>query len=44
MAEAYCNWYQKNLRDIVEHEQEQCQENKQKCDECPCLEFKDSEV
>ena len=41
MVEAYCNWHQKNLRDVAEHEQEQYEENKQKCDECLCLEFKE---
>lgn len=44
MAEAYCNWYQKNLRDVAEHEQQQCQETKQECDKCPCLEFKENEA
>ena len=40
MSEAYCNWCQKELRDIAEHEQEQCDKNKQKCDDCPNLEYK----
>lgn len=44
MQEAYCRWYEKGLRDIAEHEQEQCDKNKQKCDGCPNLDFREQQV
>ena len=34
---ANCNWYEKDLKDITEYEQEQCKENGQDCDTCPEL-------
>lgn len=35
MQEVYCKWYDKQLEDVTEHEQEQCKENGQDCEECP---------
>lgn len=34
---AYCRWYEKNMQDVTEHEQQQCEENGQDCDGCPDL-------
>lgn len=35
---AFCRWYEKKIRDVQEHEQEQCAENGHDCcDECPDL-------
>ena len=33
----YCRWWNKNLEDVTEHEQERCEENGQDCGECPDL-------
>lgn len=34
---AYCRWYEKDLREVAEYEQENCNENGQMCDKCPYL-------
>lgn len=34
---AYCRWYEKEMRDVTEHERQQCEENGQDCNECPDL-------
>lgn len=33
--EAYCRWYGKEMKDVTEHEQQQCEENGQNCALCP---------
>lgn len=33
----FCRWYGKDMEDVTEHEQEQCEENGQDCRECPDL-------
>ena len=43
MTEAYCRWYEKPMRELAEHEQEQCTENGQQCDKCPDLILKELE-
>lgn len=40
---AFCRWYEKDVKDLSEHEQEQCAENGQDCCECPDLIIKDKE-
>ena len=40
---AFCRWYEKDMKDLSEHEQEQCAENGQDCKECPDLIIKDKE-
>lgn len=40
---AFCRWYEKDMKDLSEHEQEQCAENGQDCNECPDLIIKDKE-
>lgn len=37
MKEAYCRWYGRFMRDLAEHQQEQCEEYGQKCDNCQDL-------
>ena len=43
MQEAYCRWYEKAMKNLTEHEQEQCAENGQLCDGCPDLILKEME-
>ena len=43
MKEAYCRWYEKPMRELAEHEQEQCAENGQKCEDCPDLILQEKE-
>lgn len=31
---AYCRWYEKNMENVTEHEQEQCEEIGRDCKEC----------
>lgn len=38
---AYCMWFDKFLRDVAEHEMEQCQEHEQDCDHCDNLTFRE---
>ena len=40
----FCRWYEKDMEDITEHEQEQCEENGQDCRECPDLMIKEQEA
>ena len=40
---AFCRWYEKDMKDLSEHEQEQCAENGQDCKECPDLIIKNKE-
>ena len=40
----FCRWYEKDVEDITEHEQEQCEENGQDCRECPDLMIKEQEA
>lgn len=40
---AFCRWYKKDMKDLSEHEQEQCAENGQECCECSDLIIKDKE-
>lgn len=40
---AFCRWYEKDMKDLSEHEQEQCKENGQDCSECTDLIIKDKE-
>lgn len=35
----FCRWYGKDMEDVTEHEQEQCEENGQDCRECPDSDF-----
>lgn len=35
--EAYCRWHEKPLREVAEHEQEQCYKNGMYCDGCDNL-------
>ncbi len=35
--EAYCRWYDKTLKDVAEHEQEQCYMNGKQCMDCDDL-------
>lgn len=37
MGKAYCRWYEKPMQELAEHEQEQCEENGQRCENCPDL-------
>lgn len=39
----YCRWYDKDLRDVTEHEQEECEKNGQDCRDCPELKAKKEE-
>lgn len=39
----FYRWYEKDMEDITEHEQEQCEENGQDCRECPDLMIKEQE-
>ena len=41
---SFCRWYEKDMEDITEHEQEQCEENGQDCRECPDLMIKEQEA
>lgn len=41
---AFCRWYEKDMKDLSEHEQEQCAENGQDCSECPDLIIKEQEA
>lgn len=41
MQTAYCEWYDKKMNDVAEHEQEQCRENGQDCTDCPDLVLKE---
>ena len=41
MQRVYCRWYDKELRDVAEHEQEHCSENGQDCTDCQYLEVKE---
>lgn len=43
MGKAYCMWFDKFLKDVAEHEMEQCQEHEQDCDHCGNLTFKEEE-
>ena len=38
---AYCRWYEKDMENLSEHEQQQCEENGQNCCRCPDLIVKD---
>lgn len=40
----FCRWYGKDMEDVTEHEQEQCEENGQDCRECPDLVIKEQEA
>lgn len=40
----FCRWYGKDMEDVAEHEQEQCEENGQDCSECPDLMIKEQEA
>ena len=40
----FCRWYGKDMEDVTEHEQEQCEENGQDCRECPYLMIKEQEA
>lgn len=40
----FCRWYGKDMEDVTEHEQEQCEENGQDCRECPDLMIKEQEA
>lgn len=42
--EAFCRWHDKQLRDVTEVQQEQCEENGQQCDGCPDLILREKEV
>ena len=33
----FCRWYEKEMENLTEHEQEQCAENGQDCCDCPEL-------
>ena len=37
----YCRWYEKDMENLSEHEQQQCEENGQNCCKCPDLIVKD---
>lgn len=41
MQRAYCRWYEKELENVTEQEQYQCDENGQDCADCPDRAFKD---
>lgn len=38
---AYCTWFEKNIRDIAEWEEEQCKESNRDCDGCQDLKITD---
>lgn len=38
---AFCRWYEKDMENLSEHEQQQCEENGQNCCKCPDLIVKD---
>lgn len=40
----FCRWYGKDMEDVTEHEQEQCEENGQDCREYPDLVTKEQEA
>lgn len=40
----FCRWYGKDMEDVTEHEQEQCEENGQECRECQDLVIKEQEA
>lgn len=40
---AFCRWYEKDMKNLTEHEQEQCKENGQNCFDCPDLAEKRNE-
>lgn len=42
MLRDYCEWYDKKIQDLTEHEEEQCEENGQDCADCPDRVFKDT--
>ena len=37
MKKMFCRWYEKDMENLAEHEQEQCNENGQDCGNCPDL-------
>ena len=37
----FCRWWDKDLKDVMEHEQECCEENDQDCCDCPDLVIKE---
>jgi len=37
MKEAYCRWHQKTMRELTEHEQENCETYGMKCEDCQDL-------
>ena len=39
-TEAYCEWHDKPLRNVFEHEMEEC---RGECDKCGCLIYKEKE-
>lgn len=39
----YCRWYDKDMKELTEHEQEKCKENRQDCCECPDLVIKNTQ-
>ena len=40
---AFCRWYEKDMENLTEHEQEQCAQNGQNCFECRDLVVKGPE-
>ncbi len=40
---AFCRWYEKDMENIAEHEQERCKEYGQECYDCPDLIIKGAE-
>lgn len=34
MSELFCEWWDKCLEDVTEHEQEECEKNGQNCLDC----------
>lgn len=43
MAEAYCYWHDKPVKDVFEYEQGECEDNGCNCDECPYFVERDQE-
>ena len=39
---SFCRWYQKQLENVTEYEQEQCEKNGQDCMTCPDLLIKEN--
>ena len=44
MSEAYCLWHDKELKDVTEWQQNQCNDEGMKCDNCNFLTTKEEQA